>query len=340
MFLGANNGKVGSGGTQRNRYGPLNRSIIENIPGTNVVTTFLEHPSNYSACSFYAKKASKEVRIASTNPINGGVNSEEILSKIDDNTCLLSFIYSSNITGKNLEVRKIIEEARKIKPDLFIFLDATQSLAHIPIDIEELGIDGIAFNQYKVFGKRTMGLGWVSKRLSILPHEKYLKKPIDEWDLGGSEPAGFGAWSSVVDYICWLGSHFTDTKDRRSLIISGMENIMLQERALLEYALNGSEKIDGLRNINQVNIHFIPEDEDLSTRALLLPITIEGKNAKEVVQHYLKNGIVVYDRTATSLFSKRTLDALGIHSLIRVSPIHCNSPEEIDKFLSVTSKIS
>ena len=339
LFLGTNNGKVVADETASRLIFSIVGAIIENVSGTNVVTTFLEHPGNYDACSYYAKKAGKELRSANTNPINGGVNPEEILSKIDDNTCLLSFIASSNITGKNLEARKIIEEARKIKPDLFVFLDAVQYVAHFPINVEELGVDGVVFNQYKVFGKRTMGLGWVSKRVSILPHERMLEKAIDEWDLGGSEPAGFGAWSSVVDYICWLGTHFTDTKDRRSLILIGMENIMLQERALLERALNGSDKIDGLRKINRANIHFIPENENLSTRALLLPITIEGKNINEVVQHYLKNGIVVFERVQNNVMSRRILDNLKCKEIIRVSPLHYNSKEEIDRFLEVTKSI-
>lgn len=339
LFLGANGGKVVADETASRLIFMVVGTIIENIPGKNVVTTFLEHPAVYDACSFYAKKTGKELRSANVNPVNGGVDPEEILSKIDKDTCLLAFIASSNLTGKNLKMKKIIEEARKIKPDLFIFLDAVQYVAHFPIDVEELGIDGIAFNQYKVFGKRTQGLGWISKRVSVLPHEKFLEKSIDEWDLGGSEPTGYGAWSSVVDYICWVGSHFTDSNDRRSLILSGMENIMLHERALLEYALNGSDKIDGLRKINRVNIHFFPEHEDLSTRVLLLPITIEGKSVDETSRHYLRNGVVVFERVRSNAMSRRILDNLKCEGIIRVTPLHCNSEEDIDRFFEVTKNI-
>lgn len=339
IFLGVDNGRVVSSETASRVIFLIVGTIIENIPGTNIVTTFLEHPSNYDACSFYAKKMGKELRAANVNPFNGGVDVEEILSKIDKNTCLLTFIVASNLTGKVLDVETIIKEARKINPDLFIFLDATQHVAHAPINVEELEVDGVGFTQYKVFGKRGMGLGWVSERVASLPHEKILEKPIDDWGLGSVEPVGFGAWSKVIDYICWLGKHFTDATDRRALLLSGMENIELQERALLERALNGSDEIDGLRKIDRVKIHFIPENEDLSTRDCLLPIIIKGKSTNEVVQNYLKNAIVVYDRVRSNPMSRRTLDNVKLKEVVRVTPLHCNNKEEIDRFLEVTKGI-
>ena len=117
-----------------------------------------------------------------------------------------------------------------------------------------------------------------------------------------------------------------------------MRGIELHERALLERALNGTDNIYGLRRISGVKIHFIPENEDLSTRNCLLPIAIEGKSTNEVVQEYMKNGIVVYDRVRTNPMSRRTLDEVKLKEVIRVTPLHCNSKEEIDKFLIVTKK--
>ena len=264
LFLGANTGRVVSSETASRVIFLIVGAIIENIPGTNVVTTLLEHPSNHDACSFYAKKTGKQLRVAHINPINGSVEPKEILSKIDKNTCLLSFIASSNITGKILEMKKIIQEARKINPDLFVFVDTTQYVAHAPIDVEELKADGVAFTPYKVFGRRGLGLGWVSDRVAVLPHEKILEKPIDSWELGSIEPVGFGMWSKILDYVCWIGKHFTNSKEHRKLVLSGMENIELHERALLERALNGTDKIPGLRGIKNVKIHFIQMDDDIS----------------------------------------------------------------------------
>jgi len=48
----------------------------------------------------------------------------------------------------------------------------------------------------------------------------------------------------------------------------------------------------------------------------------------------------VYERISSSLYSKRMLDSFGIDGAVRVSPLHCNSPADIDKFLQVTLEIA
>ncbi len=92
----------------------MNRAIIENVTGTNVVTTALEHPSAYDSVVFYAEKMGKEVRVAKTNDVTGGVDVSEILKLVDKDTCLLSFIYASNISGAVLDVETIVKECRKM----------------------------------------------------------------------------------------------------------------------------------------------------------------------------------------------------------------------------------
>lgn len=338
LFLGAKTGKIITEETGTKVLFDIAGTIIENIPGTNVVTTKLEHPANYNAAAYYASKHSKELRVADVNPSTGGVDVEAILEKIDRNTCLLSFMYASNITGAILDAETIVKEARKINPDLYILIDSIQHVAHTPVDIEKLQIDGFGCVPYKIFGKKGFGIGYISDRVAKLPHKRILFKNQDDWSLGSIDPADYSGWTAITDYICWLGKQFIDSNDRRDQIIAGMKSIEFNEGYLLNRALDGTKKINGLRHMDGVIVHFLQKNSQ--NHSLLLPISIKRKSAREAVMDYLKNGIVVYDRTATSLFSKRTLDALGIPSLIRVSPIHCNSPEEIDKFLSVTSKIS
>lgn len=66
------------------------RAIAENISGTNMVTSILEHPSTYDSMEYYAKKIDKELRVAKSNPVTGGVDVDEIVKLIDKDTCLLS----------------------------------------------------------------------------------------------------------------------------------------------------------------------------------------------------------------------------------------------------------
>lgn len=71
------------------------RAIAENVPGTNMVTTVLEHPSAFDAMSLYAERLGRELRVAPSNPVTGGIDVEEIVRLVDKDTCLLNVIYAS-----------------------------------------------------------------------------------------------------------------------------------------------------------------------------------------------------------------------------------------------------
>jgi cysteine desulfurase/selenocysteine lyase len=48
----------------------------------------------------------------------------------------------------------------------------------------------------------------------------------------------------------------------------------------------------------------------------------------------------VYERVATSLYSKRMLESFGLAGTVRVSPLHCNSVADMEKFLRITQEIA
>lgn len=316
----------------------MTRAIIENVPGTNVVTTKLEHPSAYDAVVLNAQRCGKEIRVADTNKRTGGVDVEAITKLIDMNTCLLSVIYASNISGAVNDMEKIVKEARKIKPDLYILCDSVQHVPHKAVDIDKLHVDGLNFAPYKFFGPRGMGFGYLSERAAKLPHNKLLAKPSDVWELGSPAPAHFAAITEVVNYVCWIGGHFVKTEDRRKLYEEGMNRINLHERALLHHVLNGSDKVEGLRKMKGVKVFL--DYEDLSTRDLIIAMGIDNLDPKKAVAEYEKEGVVAFERVSTSIYSARMLNSFEIEGCIRVSPLHCNTVDEMDRFLMVTKKLA
>lgn len=312
--------------------------IAEHIQGTNIVTTSLEHPAAYDAASFYANKLNKELRVAKSNPLTGGVNVEDILALIDQDTVLLSVIYASNISGAILDIEQIVQEARKKKPNLFIMVDAVQHAPHGLIDIEKTPVDVINFAPYKFFGVRGCGIAYLSERAALLPHHKLKGKKETEWGLGTPAPAHYAAISAIVDYVCWLGGHFTTVNARRQLFAAGMEAIGKQERSLLKIMLDGTPNVKGLREIKGVTVHL--DDHDLSKRDFIVAISIEGTNHEDAVRQYEQHGVIVYERLNTSIYSKRMLDSFGMKGAIRISPLHCHTIQEIETFLRTTEMIS
>ena len=80
--------------------------------------------------------------------------------------------------------------------------------------------------------------------------------------------------------------------------------------------------------------------DDLSKRDLILAIGFDHLGCAEAVGEYEKRGVIVYERVWSSLYSKRMLELFGLEGAIRVSPLHCNSMADIDRFLAVTREIS
>lgn len=313
-------------------------TIAENVEGTNMVTTVLEHPSAFDAVEYYADKTGRELRVAMSNKETGGVDPDEVVKHIDQDTVLLSVMYASNISGAIFNIEEIVKRARSIKPDLHIVVDAVQHAPHGIIDLEKYPIDGINFAPYKYYGCRGSGIGWVSDRVANMPHHKLIGKAPNVWELGSPTPGQYAVISEIVNYVCWLGEKFTNSNDRRELFEKGMEQIKLHERALLERMLNGTNDIEGLRKMKNVNV--LMDNKDLTARDLIMSIGFDNIGCTKAVREYEKRNVIVYDRLASSIYSKRMLDSFDIEGAVRISPLHCNSFDDVDQFLKVTQEIA
>ncbi|HSV36668.1 aminotransferase class V-fold PLP-dependent enzyme [Ramlibacter sp. WS9] len=337
-ILNAQGGSVYASLTASGGMFDMVRAVAENIPGTNMVTTTLEHPSSFDALTLYAQRLDKELRVAKSNPVTGGVDVADIVGLIDQDTTLLSVIYASNISGAKLDIQEIVKQARAIKPDIYIVVDAVQHAPHGLIDLQKTPVDGINIAPYKFFGCRGSGMSWLSDRAARLPHHKLAAKNVDFWDLGSSAPAQFGVVTEIVNYVCWIGSQFTGSADRRELFVCGIERIELHERALLARMLNGSDGRSGLRHLDGIKVFL--DYEDLTKRDLILAIGIDNLEHAQAVREYEKRGVIVYERVSSSLYSKRMLESFDLEGAIRVSPLHCNSVADVDRFLHITRQIS
>ncbi|MEC4769186.1 aminotransferase class V-fold PLP-dependent enzyme [Burkholderia cenocepacia] len=331
-ILNAQGGTVYASLTASGAMFDMVRAIMENVPGTNAVTTVLEHPSSYDAMTVYAERTGKTLRIAPSNPETGGVDVDAIVALVDTDTALLSVMAASNISGAKFDIETIVARAREKKPDLFIVVDAVQHAPHGVIDLQRTPVDGINFAPYKFFGCRGSGMSWLSPRAAALPHHRLAAKENGVWELGSPAPAQFAVVSSIVDYVAWIGRYFTDSDDRRALFVEGMHRIELHERALLAALL------DGLRAIDGVDVYW--DHADLTQRDLIVGIGFAHLEPTQAVREYEKHGVIVYERVASSLYSGRMLKSFGLVGAVRISPLHCHAPDDIARFLAITEALA
>lgn len=337
-ILNARGGSVYASLTASGAMFDMVRAVAENVPGGNMVTTVLEHPSAFDAMQLYAERLGRELRVAPSNPATGGVDVDAIVALVDENTSLLNVIHASNISGAKLDIEAVVRRAREIKPDLYILVDAVQHAPHGLIDLQKAPVDGINLAPYKFFGCRGSGLSWLSERAAALPHHKLAGKPAGYWDLGSAAPWQFAVLTDIADYVCWLGSHFTDATQRRAQFVAGITHIELHERALLAALLDGSAQVPGLRSMPGVKVFL--DHHDLGKRDLILAMGFEHLDCAQAVVEYGKRGVTVYERVASSIYSRRMLESFGLEGAVRVSPLHCHTLAEMEQFLRVTQQIA
>jgi selenocysteine lyase/cysteine desulfurase len=337
-IINARDGSIYASLTASGAMFDMVRAVMENVPGTNAVTTILEHPSSYDAMALYAQRTGKTLRVAPSNPETGGVDVDAIVSLIDQDTTLLSAMYASNISGAKFDIETLVERAREKKPGLFIIVDAVQHAPHGVIDLQKTPVDGINFAPYKFFGCRGSGMSWLSPRAAALPHHRLTAKQDGDWELGSPAPAQFAVVTEIVDYVTWIGKYFTDAEDRRERFVHGMKRIELHERALLNALLDGNGDQHGLRRIDGVEVLW--DYHDLTKRDLIAGIAFANLGPTDAVREYEKRGVIVYERVASSLYSGRMLKSFNLDGAVRISPLHCHAPRDIERFLSITEELA
>lgn len=313
-------------------------TILNGVSGSNVVTSSIEHPSAYDAIEFYCQKLNLEMRIVEPDE-NGFITPEDVSALVDTNTILVSIIASSNISGNIMDLQNIIKLCKSKKKDVYIISDAVQHLPHGMIDITEIPLDALNFAPYKMMATRGVGFGYVSERVCKLPHHKLIARPDNIWRLGTPTPSIYLSMSVVIQYIQNIGQKLSEKLlTSRESFCQGMKAIANHENALLVHLLEGDSQHKGLRYIKNVEVYL--DNAPISHRDLIVAMGIKNWDFETLRERYQSENVTVYERVNTSIYSKRIVESLGLTGAIRVSPLHCHTIDEINKFLNITEKIA
>jgi selenocysteine lyase/cysteine desulfurase len=331
LFLGAKSGTIMPAQSATHAIFRVINTVVSHIPGNNIITTELEHPAVLSPTKYFAENMGKEWRVAKLSRETSSVPPENILELVDKDTCILVFQHGSNQTGAINDAKYIVEEARKIKPDLYILVDAVQYAPHGPIDVEDIGADAYAFGPYKAYCVKGIGFAHVSDRLAKLPHWKLMGKPETDWVLGSPAHPMYMAWSATVNYLCWLGTKFTDSEDRREQMIAAKDAIHSHMQALLHRAMKGTNELPGLRDMPHT--HPCGMTAEIGNRLCIFLFRVDGMESSEAMRRFNQEHHVRLAARIQDPYSSIPLKALGWPDAVRLSAAHYNTPEEMDAVL-------
>ncbi len=329
-FLGVEDGPVftGESGTEL-IFRMVRAAALGSPAGGNMIGSTLEHPATVSASKRWSKIAGKEYRAAVHDNETATITADDYARIVDADTRVATIIHTSPVTGMTVDIPAVVKTIRAASPDCIIILDGIQHAAHGGLSIDDYDIDGYAVSAYKVFSRHNYGFAWLSPRLATLPHDHLDGTPDDFWEMGTRDTSAFACTTKVVEYFDWLGSHFTDSEDRRTRILAAGKAIGEQEHDLVELMINGNESQRGLRDMAEV---CVIGGHDNPAREGMVSIIVEGKPCAEVVAALNAKGIRTHVRKA-DYFSGNILEPLGRPTCIRVSMCHYNTDQEVLTFL-------
>ena len=136
---------------------------FEFLPGDRVLVTDREHNSNLVPWLRRQKKGEVEVDVLFSPP-DGPFDLDRLEEKLKTGKIkLVSFGFTSNLTGYTLPAKKIIDLSHQYGAK--VLLDGAQTVPHQKVDVQALDVDFLAFSIHKMCGPRGVGVLYGKKSL-------------------------------------------------------------------------------------------------------------------------------------------------------------------------------
>ena len=133
--------------------------------GDRIVVSEMEHHANLIPWQQLAKRSGAELAWFEVTP-DGRLDLSNINSIITGNTAIVAITHQSNVLGTINPTLEIVNRAKEVGAQ--VLLDACQSVPHMPVDVNKLGIDYLAYSGHKALGPTGVGVLW-GRDLAALP---------------------------------------------------------------------------------------------------------------------------------------------------------------------------
>ncbi len=282
-------------------------------PGDEIVLSILEHHANIVPWQLLAQEKGAVIRVVPVDD-RGEIILEEYARLLGPKTKLVSLTQASNGLGTILPVREMIRLAKR--HDAKVLVDGAQSVAHIPVDVQDLDTDFFVFSGHKIFGPTGIG---------VLYGKRELLEVMPPWQGGGNmirdvrfehtvyndAPAKFEAGTPSIADAIGLGAAL----DYVSKL--GLGNIARYEHELTSYATGKLTEIPGLRLIGTAR-----------EKVGVLSFVLDGIPNDEVGRYLDREGIAV---RAGHHCTQPSLRRFGVEGTVRPSLSLYNTKSEIDR---------
>jgi len=287
-------------------------------PNDEILIGISEHTSNLLPWRALARR--NAARLV-TFPVDadGRVNPDEVASRVTERTRIVAFSHVSNVLGMVNPAARLCDAARG--PGRIVVLDAAQSAPHLPLDVQTLGCDFMAFSSHKMLGPMGVGVLWGRRTLlDAMPPYQFGSNMAHEVDFDGehvSEGAlKFGAGSPNVSGPVGLAAAIRFLQSIRT------DTLAAYERSITE------QMMDGLRRIPRLQVLG---DADPAARVGVFAFSVEGVPPGRLAAGLDGAGVAI---RAGDLAALPLLRHFGMAAAARASCYVYTSSDDVDRFLA------
>lgn len=217
-----------SGGTESDNWA-IKGSAFSDPYKRDTITSSIEHHAVLRTCSAIE---SMGYPVTFVSPNRSGIITADALEElITENTRLVSIMFSNNEIGTIEPIKELVAIAHK--HGALFHTDAVQAVGHIPINVQDLGIDMLSASAHKFNGPKGVGFLYIRNGTEI--------KPLND---GGSQERGLRAGTEniaeIVGMATALKMNIKHIEENKKYIYS-LEQVLLSGIGDLDFIKNGAD---------------------------------------------------------------------------------------------------
>ena len=296
---------------------------MENVKnGDEIVLSIMEHHSNLVPWQKVSKVTGANLKYMYIDS-DFEISDDEIETKITDQTKIVGITHVSNVLGTINHVKKIIKYAHK--KGAIVIVDASQSIPHMKIDVQDLDCDFLVFSGHKMLAP--LGIG-------VLYGKRELLNKMNPFLMGGDMieyvyeqettfaplPNKFEAGTQNVEGVVGLGAAIDYIEK------IGYDKIQEIEKEIVSYARQELSKLDYL------TLYLTPNEENHSG---VISFNIKGVHPHDVASILDSQNVCV---RSGNHCAQPLMRFLGIDSTCRASFYFYNDKEDVDRLVLALEK--
>lgn len=291
--------------------------------GDEILVSILEHHSNILPWQMVSRATGAKLIFLECEP-DGTIPKEKMDEAFSEHTKLVAVTQVSNVLGCVNDIPELVKRARAC--GAVILMDAAQSAPHMPIDVQKLDVDFVAFSGHKMLAPMGIGVLYGKQELlekmppfltggemieTVSRYDAVYAELPHKFEAGTVNAGGAVGLAAAIDY---LESY-------------GMDTLHAVEQELTAYLFRGMNAIP--------HVHVLgSQREDNHTG--IVSFTVDQVHPHDISEVLSSDGM---DIRAGHHCAQPLHDHLGIHSTARASLMFYNTKEEIDRFLESVSNI-